>query len=89
MAFPGYVFASRKDIAPLLEPADSGPTFQFCSELASRLGAHVFCGFAEAAATHCYNSQMAVSPEGKLLKSYHKHFLYVTDKVRLISVHIR
>jgi predicted amidohydrolase len=29
-----------------------------------------------------YNSQLVVSPEGVPIKSYQKHFLFETDKVR-------
>ena len=93
MAFTGYVFSSRKDIAPLIEVAGAGPTFKYCAQLATkycsttrlRLNCHVFCGYPEGVTdakgvVHFYNSQMAVSPQGTLLKSYKKHFLYMTDK---------
>eukprot|EP01022_Parablepharisma_sp_SALTPOND_P020501 TRINITY_DN3748_c0_g1_i2.p1 TRINITY_DN3748_c0_g1~~TRINITY_DN3748_c0_g1_i2.p1 ORF type:complete len:335 (-),score=-3.88 TRINITY_DN3748_c0_g1_i2:56-967(-) len=80
MAFTGYVFSSKADIEPYLETAGSGPSFEYCSSLAKRLDAYIFCGYPEKAGHHYYNSLMVVSPQGKLLKSYHKHFLYVTDK---------
>ena len=28
-----------------------------------------------------YNSQLIISPEGILVKSYHKHFLFETDEI--------
>ncbi|KAG7088032.1 hypothetical protein E1B28_012068 [Marasmius oreades] len=47
MVFSGYVFENAKAIKPYLEPHRTGPTSQFCSELAKRLGCYVFAGYPE------------------------------------------
>jgi protein N-terminal amidase len=85
MVFTGYKFKDKEEIAPYLEKAGEGPTFTWCSNLAKRLGCWVFCGFPEKCigedgSEHFYNSQMVVNPAGEFVKSYKKHFLYMTDK---------
>ncbi|KAF9262995.1 carbon-nitrogen hydrolase [Marasmius fiardii PR-910] len=47
MAFSGYVFENAKAIKPYLEPRRTGPTSQFCSELAKSLECYVIAGYPE------------------------------------------
>ena len=87
MALTGYVFTDIMDIYPLLEEYNTGATYNFCSALAKRLNAYVFCGYPEVEKAKdkdnwekYYNSAMIVDREGNALKSYRKSFLYETDK---------
>eukprot|EP00667_Euglena_gracilis_P017230 EG_transcript_18138 len=92
MAFTGYHFRDRDDIAPLAE-APGGVTEQWCRRQAQRLRCTVFCGYpsrgdapgqAESedreAPAPLYNSMLVVGPDGAVLARYHKHFLYITDE---------
>ncbi|KAF8228545.1 carbon-nitrogen hydrolase, partial [Tricholoma matsutake] len=47
MAFTGYVFDSAEAILPYLELPHSGPTSEFCKELAERLSCYVVAGYPE------------------------------------------
>lgn len=44
---PGYVFDSAEAILPYLELPHSGPTSEFCKELAERLSCYVVAGYPE------------------------------------------
>ncbi|KAF9355315.1 Carbon-nitrogen hydrolase [Mortierella sp. AD094] len=94
MAFTGYVFTSKDHIRPYLEDAESGPSIQWAKTqalpiAAVRLNAHVQVGYPEKrivanddgqSIEKYYNSVGLVSPRGKLLATYAKHFLYYTDE---------
>ena len=43
----GYVFENATTITPYLEEPRLGPTSQFCSEIAKRLGCYVLAGYPE------------------------------------------
>ncbi|KAF4617422.1 hypothetical protein D9613_006199 [Agrocybe pediades] len=47
MVFSGYVFEHSSDILPYLEDPKTGPTSQFCSEMARELGCYVIAGYPE------------------------------------------
>ncbi|CAA7263962.1 unnamed protein product [Cyclocybe aegerita] len=47
MAFTGYVFENAVAISPFLEKPRTGPTCQFCSELAKKLECYVIAGYPE------------------------------------------
>ncbi|KAG0197897.1 Carbon-nitrogen hydrolase [Mortierella sp. GBA30] len=90
MAFTGtgYVFTSKEHIKPYLEHAETGPSVEWAKTQAKRLSAHVQVGYPEkrisdkAGQPHeeFYNSVCFVSPDGKVLATYAKHFLYYTDE---------
>ena len=81
MALSGYIFEDLKDIEPTLSYFDKGIQYDFASNLAKRLRCHVFLGYPEKTYDNkYYNSCMIITPEGKSLPSYHKHFLYKDDK---------
>ncbi|KAF9199104.1 Carbon-nitrogen hydrolase, partial [Haplosporangium sp. Z 27] len=89
MAFTGYVFISKDHIRPYLEDAESGPSIQWAKTQALRLNAFVQVGYPEKriitntdgeSIEKYYNSVGLVSPEGKILATYAKHFLYYTDE---------
>jgi protein N-terminal amidase len=44
---PGYVFDSAEAILPYLELPHTGPTSEFCKELANRLSCYVVAGYPE------------------------------------------
>jgi protein N-terminal amidase len=50
LALSGYNFQSLEEISPFLENSEnlqSSITFNWCSALALKLKAYVFCGYAE------------------------------------------
>ncbi|KAJ4482422.1 hydrolase [Lentinula aciculospora] len=47
MIMSGYNFENAQAISPFLEHPKTGPTSQFCAELASRLECYVFAGYPE------------------------------------------
>ncbi|KAF9121149.1 Carbon-nitrogen hydrolase [Mortierella sp. GBA39] len=88
MAFSGYVFTSKDHIRPYLEDAETGPSIQWAKAQAIRLNAHVQVGYPEKRVVNktepfkeeYYNCVAFVSPQGVLLNTYAKHFLYYTDE---------
>ncbi|KAF8936395.1 Carbon-nitrogen hydrolase [Haplosporangium gracile] len=88
MAFTGYVFTSKDHIRPYLEDAETGPSIEWAKAQAIRLNAHIQVGYPEKRVVNktepfkeeYYNSVAFVSPQGILLKTYAKHFLYYTDE---------
>ncbi|KAG0293964.1 Carbon-nitrogen hydrolase [Dissophora globulifera] len=88
MAFTGYVFSGKDHIRPYLEDAETGPSVQWAKAQAVRFNAYVQVGYPEKRIFNeedqfheeFYNSICFVSPEGKLLTTYAKHFLYFTDE---------
>ncbi|KAE9194779.1 hypothetical protein PF004_g20626 [Phytophthora fragariae] len=80
MAFTGYVFQSKEEVAQVAEVAGQGPTFRWCQRQARRLHCMVTCGYVEKAGELLYNSMLVVSPDGELVLNPRKTFLYETDK---------
>ncbi|KAI9239214.1 MAG: carbon-nitrogen hydrolase [Podila humilis] len=87
MAFTGYVFTSKEHIEPYLEDAETGPSVQWAKIQAKRLNAHVVVGFPEKKKKTAveddlvyYNSIAFVDPQGRLVTTYAKTFLYYTDE---------
>ncbi|KAF8934001.1 Carbon-nitrogen hydrolase [Dissophora ornata] len=88
MAFTGYVFKDKGHIRPYLEDAETGPSVRWAKTQAVRLNARVQVGYPERRVIHkdgqvheeFYNSVCFVSPQGDLLATYAKHFLYYTDE---------
>ncbi|GAA5984371.1 hypothetical protein JCM11641_006198 [Rhodosporidiobolus odoratus] len=92
MAFPGYCFESRGDVAPFVEDPEKGRSAQWARKTAKRLGCYVFVGaptFSSTASAASapldepqphYNSLLVMSPCGDLLHVYHKNHLYETDE---------
>ncbi|PFH49956.1 hypothetical protein AMATHDRAFT_48295 [Amanita thiersii Skay4041] len=48
----GYVFKNSEEIRPYLEKPQSGPTSQFCAELARQLKCYVLAGYPEVLPDH-------------------------------------
>ncbi|KPV75447.1 uncharacterized protein RHOBADRAFT_53422 [Rhodotorula graminis WP1] len=88
MAFTGYCFESREDIAPFVEDAETGDTKAWAAQTAQRLNCYVLVGVPTVAPNHpssstssnppYHNSLLVVSPSGALAGVYHKHHLYGT-----------
>jgi protein N-terminal amidase len=79
LGFSGYFFADGKDIGPVLEYSNEGPTFDFCSAQAIRLGCYVITSYPEKDRLKegtSYISQMVVGPDGALVKNYRKTLLW-------------
>lgn len=64
MAFTGYVFDDAPSIAPHLEQPRTGPTSQFCAELAKKLGCYVVAGYPEQLPAES-DSERTISPLGR------------------------
>lgn len=93
--FKGYVFPDANSIAPYLEHPRTGPTSQFCKELAQRLRCYVTAGYPELLEPHEVeigkdidgkevekigaNSAVLYGPGGEWVGGYRKTHLYHTD----------
>mmetsp|Transcript_102673 Transcript_102673/g.329059 ORF Transcript_102673/g.329059 Transcript_102673/m.329059 type:complete len:367 (-) Transcript_102673:2-1102(-) len=82
MAFSGYHFSGGQHIDPLLEDSSSpsGLAASWCRRTAARLGCVVCCGLPTRARKRRRNSMLVVGPDGEVLDTYDKHFLYVSDR---------
>ncbi|CEG84521.1 hypothetical protein RMATCC62417_18312 [Rhizopus microsporus] len=80
MAFTGYVFNSVEEIMPYLEDAETGPTVNWARKQAQRLECYVIVGYPQKEGNRYYNSLCCVDPQGKLVKTYQKSFLFETDE---------
>lgn len=86
MAFSGYNFPSLDSIRPFLEPTANGPSAKWAITTARRLDCHVIVGYPEKCLAtsdepeRFYNSTVTVSPQGQVVATYRKSFLYYTDE---------
>eukprot|EP00026_Physarum_polycephalum_P013757 Phypoly_transcript_14196.p1 GENE.Phypoly_transcript_14196~~Phypoly_transcript_14196.p1 ORF type:complete len:220 (+),score=26.22 Phypoly_transcript_14196:268-927(+) len=76
------MFDNKEEIEPYMED-EKGPTFEFCREIALKYKAFVAAGYPRIKKGEdqnlYYNSVCFVSPEGELITTYDKSFLYETD----------
>ncbi|KAI9350982.1 carbon-nitrogen hydrolase [Pilaira anomala] len=80
MAFTGYVFKSLQEITPFLEDAETGPSVLWAKDQAVRLQCYVVVGYPQKKGRVNYNSLCCVNPEGRVVSTYQKTFLYETDE---------
>ncbi|TLD23659.1 N-terminal asparagine amidohydrolase-like protein [Venturia nashicola] len=90
MAFSGYNFQTLEEITPCLEPSCAGPSTQWAVNIARHYSIFVTVGYPEVAKpadsadptskSVNYNSTVTVSPQGVVIGSYRKRFLYYTDE---------
>ncbi|KAE9969282.1 hypothetical protein EG328_006961 [Venturia inaequalis] len=90
MAFSGYNFQNLEEVTPFLEPSCAGPSTQWAVSIARHYNIFVTVGYPEIAkqadsadptwASVNYNSTVTVSPQGVVIGSYRKRFLYYTDE---------
>ncbi|KLO14765.1 hydrolase [Schizopora paradoxa] len=92
MALTGYDFPSAEAIQPFLEEPQTGPTSQFCRELATRLRCYVAAGYPErlseeekglsegTATAVGANSAIIYGPDGAHIEGYRKVCMFDTDK---------
>uniref|UniRef100_A0AAV1T097 CN hydrolase domain-containing protein n=1 Tax=Peronospora matthiolae TaxID=2874970 RepID=A0AAV1T097_9STRA len=80
MAFTGYMFRNKAEVAEVAEVADEGQTYRWCQHHARRLHCMVTCGYVEKEGDLMYNSMLVISPAGELVCNPRKTFLYETDK---------
>lgn len=64
LAFSGYDFTDKQELARLAEPFDGGPTRTLLTKLAAAMGCVLVAGYAESAPEGCYNAAMLVCPDG-------------------------
>jgi predicted amidohydrolase len=87
MAFSGYVFENSAAITPYLEHPRTGPTSQFCADIAKKLQCYVLAGFPEKLSLDedrktdqvGANSAVFYGPDGEWVGGYRKTHLYETD----------
>jgi len=79
MATTGYIWTDAATLLPHAEPAD-GPTAVMLGEAAARVGAWVFCGFAEQDGDQLYNAMVILDPTGRRVATYRKVLLYQADE---------
>jgi len=80
LCFTGYNFASKRDLLPLAEYAESGETARFLQKLAAEKNIYIVAGFPELAAGKIYNSAMLASPKG-FVGAYRKVHLFDREKL--------
>eukprot|EP00124_Ichthyophonus_hoferi_P001030 Ihof_evm11s46 gene=Ihof_evmTU11s46 len=87
LAFSGYSFQDKESIAPYVENPQTGPSVTWAKTTAVKLKTHVIIGYPRLEpgtgknADKYYNSVAFVAPDGTIIKTYDKHFLY--DKEEL------
>lgn len=84
LAFTGYNFKSKSEIAPYLEPTTAGISTQWAQKTAKRLHCHTLVGYPETtggSTPKTYNSAVMVDPTGLIAFNYRKTFLYSTDEI--------
>ncbi len=79
LAFTGYSFRSREELASLAEPIPGGPTVRALESLARSLGTLIVAGLPEEDGGRLFNSAVAVGPEG-LLGWTRKVHLFAAEK---------
>ena len=75
LAFTGYDFLDRDEVASLAEPFASGTTADFLFSQARRTGAVMVAGYAERDGDRFYNSAMMALPDGTFF-NYRKLHLF-------------
>jgi predicted amidohydrolase len=80
MATTGYVFRSREEIAPYVEPIP-GPTTRVFGRLARRWGVSLVVGLAEVdpSSGAFYNSAALIGPDGQVAGVYRKTHSFCAD----------
>ncbi len=80
MCLTGYIWTERDDLLCLAECA-AGESYMAFSELCVKNGAYLAYGFAELDPVNSllYNSQNLIGPDGSLLATYRKTYLYDLD----------
>lgn len=87
----GYNFQTLEEITPFLEPSCAGPSTQWAVNIARHYNVFVTVGYPEiakpadpadpASKSENYNSTVTISPQGVVIGTYRKRFLYYTDEV--------
>ena len=82
LAYSGYQFVSGQDLAALAEAADGSdsPSIKAFEEKARRKNAAIVFGFPEKTPGGCYNSSLAVLPDGRRFL-YRKTHLFYKEKL--------
>ncbi len=80
LAFTGYYFQNREEVARLAEPIESSPTLQALHAVCQGRNMYIVTGFAELAGDKLYNSAVLIGPEG-VLHVYRKLHLFNEEKL--------
>ena len=79
LAFTGYSFRDRAELAGLAEDPRDSPTVEALVALCKAQDLHIVTGFAEQAGARLFNSALLLGPEG-LLQVYRKLHLFGREK---------
>lgn len=79
LAFTGYQFRDRAELASVAEPAGDGETYRWASQLASSLNCAIAYGFAEKDEENIYNSAVLIY-KNKTISIYRKTHLFNEEK---------
>jgi len=79
LAFTGYAFRDRAELAPLAEDPARSETVDALSALCARRKVHLVTGFAERQGGRMYNSALLIGPRG-LEHTYRKLHLFGNEK---------
>lgn len=79
LAFTGYLFSSRSELAGLAEPFPGGETSDFLTRLARNIAGLVVAGVAEKDGDALYNAAVLFGPGGHL-GTFRKVHLFNTEK---------
>jgi len=74
----GYQFASQEEVQRLAEPVPDGPTTKRLLDLAKKKRLVIVAGLPERAGSVCYNSAIAVGPQG-FIGCYRKTHLFFEE----------
>jgi predicted amidohydrolase len=74
----GYQFVSMEEVRTLAEPVPAGPTTTRLIDLAKRQRMVIVAGLPERSGTACYNSAVAVGPQG-FIGCYRKTHLFFEE----------
>lgn len=74
----GYQFVSQEEVRTLAEPVPDGPTTKRLIDLAKRRQLVIVAGLPELAGAICYNSAIAVGPQG-FIGCYRKTHLFFEE----------
>jgi protein N-terminal amidase len=84
MAFTGYVFLDKQEIAPFVEIQGQGPSFDWAFQTARSRNTLIQFEYPRKCTISkepvFYNSVAVVNPRGEVICSYDKHFLYEADE---------
>ena len=79
LAFSGYNFQTKDDIAPYVETRTNSPSTQWAKEVAQRYGCKVLVGLPMQHELERWNAAILVDSTGEVIHEYQKYHMFETD----------